>query len=307
MNLVERKEFTEILLVRSLIENFKYSFSDDEIVCFINDNSTSLHHDDFYFELIELLKTPDDSSGLLPIFICLKIRETLDLIHRRLFNYNSEEFYWVVIPIIIEFCTKYKLRNEKSEKSILNGNGHNTKLNIYLRSNKNQYQLIKSNVFFEDNIETYNLRFKKEILLYLKFIKLLYENVYLKIGRPINTLDLIHKKVQIEINNLGVVYNNNLTKNQIDDLFFLLYFKDELKQLYKIFCLNPIIGQSNLIKHVTFYKDLFQHLNILVKLERPKDPLYEINLNPVLKFNKSVQIVERKVFFSKLWGIQIEL
>ena len=151
------------------------------------------------------------------------------------------------------------------------------------------------------------MRFKKEILLYLKFIKLLYENVYLKIGRPINTLDLIHKKVQIEINNLGVVYNNNLTKNQIDDLFFLLYFKDELKQLYKIFCLNPIIGQSNLIKHVTFYKDLFQHLNILVKLERPKDPLYEINLNPVLKFNKSVQIVERKVFFSKLWGIQIEL
>jgi len=307
MNLVERKEFTEILLVRSLIENFKQSFSYDEIISYINKKTTSVLHDDFYGELFELLKTPDDPSGILPTFICLRIRETLDLIHRRLFNFNSDEFYWVVIPIIIEFCTKYKLKNKNFNKSNLDGNRHNSKLNSYLNSNKNPYQLIKSNVFFEDYIETYNIRYKNEVILYLKFIKLLYENVYSKIRRPINTLDLIHKKLEIEINNLGVVYNSYFTKNQIDDLFFLLYFKDELKQLYKIFCLSPITGQSNLIKHVTFYKDLFQYLNILVKFEIPEDPLYELNLNPVLKFNKSVQIVEKKIFFSKLWGIQIEL
>ena len=306
MKFLDRKKLTEILLLKSLIDETEIEYTPQEINQLINKKLLDLIHDDFYFEFIRLLKIQKDQDNQYPLFFTLKHLEIVDLIHRRLFSYNSDEFFRVVVPIFTEFGEKYDLKYDKV-KSQKNENDEITESILqYLTSYVNPYQMNKSKLFTEETDgDTYTDRTKNSMRLFNQFFKMLIENVYSKLGGSIQSFDLIHKQIKSQINDLGYVYFPQLTGEQIDDVFFSLYFTNEMKLLFTVFCKNTL-GFSGKPIHKIFFKIYyFQFLKSIEGLKVPEVQNTGLFLPPTLKFMKTVKIVDRDEFFSQLWGIDL--
>ena len=115
MTFEERKRYAETLLICTLHQDMGKTFQEREVKKFINRRMSELDYDDFYREFYGYLNDPLEPYSILSIFFAVKNQEIMDLIHRRLYEYNSNQFYRVVVPVLFEFSRKVYL--ERSSRT----------------------------------------------------------------------------------------------------------------------------------------------------------------------------------------------
>lgn len=307
MTFEERKRYAEILLTCTLHQDIGKSFKEKEVKKYINRRMSELGYDDFYREFYGYLIDPLESSNILPMFMAIKYQEILDLIHRRLYEYNSNQFYRVVVPVLFEFSRKVYL--ERSTRTPSKTTKVDQSITRYLAIGMNPYYSIKTHLYREETEgDTFNDRIKNNFILTLKFYKFLFENIYNKLGGSIQVFDRIKVDLQMTIEEMGMTVYSELSDKLIDEFFFLVYFQNEMKLLYMTFCQGSLTVDKGHHLRLFFEKGFFSYMTILVKFNVPEVPFEEPFVNGLLRrgsvdFDESIRIVDRKEFLYRLWGL----
>lgn len=310
MTFEDRKRYAEVLLIYTLHQDMGKTFKEREVKKFINRRMSELDYDDFYREFYGYLIDPLDTYNILPIFFAIKNQEIMDLIHRRLYEYNSNQFYRVVVPVLFEFSKKVYL--ERSCRTQSKATRVDQSISRYLSLGKNPYCPIKTHLFREETEgDTFNDRVKTNFIQTLKFYKLLFENIYKKLGGSIQVFDRIKVDLQRTMNDMGVTVYSSLSDKMIDEFFFLVYFQNEFKLVYKTFCHGSLIVDKGHHLRLFFDKGVIMYMIILVKLNVPDLPYEEPFVNGLLRrgsidFDESVRIVDRRDFLYRLWCLNPE-
>ena len=310
MTFEERKKYAEVLLICTLHQDMGKTFKEREVKNFINRRMSELDYDDFYREFYGYLIDPLEPHNILPVFFAIRNQEILDLIHRRLYEYNSIQFYRVVVPVLFEFSRKVYL--ERSSRTPSKVTKVDQSISRYLSFGMNPYCSIKTDLFREETEgDTFNDRVKTNFIQTLKFYKLLFENIYKKLGGSIQVFDRIKVDLQRTMNDMGVTVYSSLSDKIIDEFFFLVYFQYEFKLVYKTFCHGSLIVDKGHHLRLFFDKGVIMYMIILVKLNVPDLPYEEPFVNGLLRrgsidFEESVRIVDRRNFLYRLWGLNPE-
>lgn len=310
MTFEERKRYAEVLLVCTLHQDMGKTFKEREVKKFINRRMSELDYDDFYREFYGYLNDPLEPHNILTIFFAVKNQEIMDLIHRRLYEYNSNQFYRVVVPVLFEFSRKVNL--ERSSRTPSKVTKVDQSISRHLSLGKNPYCSIKTHLFREETEgDTFNDLVKTNFIQTLKFYKLLFENIYRKLGGSIQVFDRIKDDLQRTMNDMGVTVYSSLSDKMIDEFFFLVYFQNELKLLYKTFCHGSLMVDKGHHLKLFFDKGFIMYMIILVKFNVPDLTYEEPFVNGLLRrgsidFDESVRIVDRRDFLYRLWGLNPE-
>ena len=307
MTFEERKRYAEVLLVCTLHQYMGKTFKEREVKKFINRRMSELDYDDFYREFYGYLNDPLEPYNILPIFFAVKNQEIMDLIHRRLYEYNSNQFYRVVVPVLFEFSRKVYL--ERSSRTPSKATKVDQSISRYLSLGKNPYCSITTRLFRDETEgDTFNDRIKTNFIQTLKFYKLLFDNIYKKLGGSIQVFDRIKDELQMNIQEMGVTVYSPLSDKMIDEFFFQVYFQNELKLLYKTFCHGSLTVEKGPHLRLFFDKGIFLYMTFLVGFRVPDVPYEEPFVNGLLRrgsidFDESVRIVDRRDFLYRLWGL----
>jgi hypothetical protein len=307
MTLEERKRYAEILLICSLRGDLGKTFNEKEVKRVIDRQIIAVSYDDFYREFYGYLVDPWDSRNLLPIFFAVKNMEVLDMIHRRLYEYNSNQFYRIVVPVLFEFASKVTM--ERSSKSLAKSrsNSIDRRISDALSVGSNPYISIKSNLFrAETEGDTFDNRIKGNFPLTIRFYTILLGNIYTQLGGRIEIFERIKDEIKATIEDLGVTVYREISGESIDTFFFLIYFKNETRLICRLLFLENRIVESGVHGRILF-KDGFLFFLRTMGMEIPVvpevDPLVpNIVGHRSIELDDTVRIVDRKEFLYRLWG-----
>jgi hypothetical protein len=305
MNVVERRTFAEILLVRGLIDDLNKTRDYEDIESFVIDQVEDYQDDCFYDELFGYLYNPRDPYPLVPVFFAIRTMEVLNVIHRRLFEFKTKDFFRLVVPIFLEFSSKVKINSRSSDgdKDKVTRDDHPFLLNWRL----NGFPMSPSNLFNEENLrDNFNSRQKEHPILFLSFFGYLFQGVYNEIGSSISNLEYNKNELRVKLNDLGYSYERKFSNHEIDEVFFQVYFQQEMKLLYELFCQTSITS-NRYFKKMYFLRGFllilknFNFVNIPSKPEwEPYTPGYLGK--SIVELDPQIEIVSRLEFLGKLWN-----
>ena len=304
MNVVERRTFAEILLVRGLIDDLNKTRDYEDIERFVFDHVEDYQDDCFYDELFGYLYNPRDPYPLVPVFFAIRIMEVSNVIHRRLFEFKTKDFFRLVVPILLEFSSKVKINSRSSDgdKDKVTRDDHPFLLNWRL----NGFPMSPSNLFNEENLrDNFKSRQRDHPILFLSFFGSLIQGVYDDIGSSISNLEFNKNELKVKLNDWGYSYERNFSDYEIDEIFFQVYFQQEMKLLYELFYQNSI-SSSRYFKKMYFLRGFLGALRHFQFVKIPSKPEWEPFIpgyvgKSIIELDSQVEIVSRLEFLGKLW------
>lgn len=309
MNILQRRQFAENLLFRSLISDLSREWKYSEVHDFVSLSLVDYRDDFFYDEFFALLYNSDDEKPLVSIFFAIRSMEVVHLIHRRLFDFKTSDFFRLVVPIFFEFSQKVSVIMDKSDSQVP------LVVNLELVSPGliSKYQRLgysSSNLFCDENCKNFVLYHKSELLLFIYFFEMLFDNVYEELNSPIYRCHNNKKELQARIKDLGCITANPLTGLDIDDVFFLFYYQREMKLMYRLYCHHPVITSSVIYTKVFLRYGFHLALTFFVNYIIPKDTervqLLHNNVGDAfIRFDGGIQVVNRIEFLTRLWNLDL--
>lgn len=328
MNLNKRKKFAEMIFFLGWKRHKDDVYTPQSILDLVHQNMDFIQSRPFlesvYLRIFGLDNPFTRSRDVFILIFWIKLKDEFDLIYRRLFNNNKEDFVNFYYPIIHKL---YRYHHFVDRRTLnidfwVNPKGcESNDIDAFPDFSLPPYwkeslgELDQGIVI--DNVFNYNEYWE----LFLQFLSFLYLRSHSLVGGQLNHSHILTKNLENRIKNLGFCYAEYFFRiEEILEIFIHINFKNEIRLLYQLLTSwlhREKIENSEKYFAVLFGGGLFDTLNTIQRINEESIE-YECLFNkeeiyPLLKLEdwesssirpgRYVELVDRREFFRRFWEI----